>query len=239
MALKISILAEPDSRIIGPHQVSGALRPIKELGIQLERVFMSVTVDQEVLAAEELGLATVGQVLAHLQSDSRMVVNLLIDGQQPDLTQIVQIRQSSVLGKTLFIETVHPRQMAMDVLAGIEVQLGYAERSKSEAADLLQKNQVAKAMEKLSVCFSAWNNARESILKIGQLLRIELEQLSVRGQSLVMVLGEFADQLRHIKAALVERDFVSLSDVLLYETSQTNQRWQAVLAAVRGVISPL
>jgi hypothetical protein len=53
-----------------------------------------------------------------------------------------------------------------------------------------------------------------------------------------MVLAEFADQLRQIKAALVERDFVSLSDVLLYETSQTNQRWQAVLAAVRGVISP-
>ena len=50
--------------------------------------------------------------------------------------------------------------------------------------------------------------------------------------------AEFADQLRQIKAALVERDFVSLSDVLLYETSQTNQRWQAVLAAVRGVICP-
>src|ERR1700722_14470369 len=57
----------------------------KEGGIQLERVFMSVTVDQELLAAEELGLATVGQVLAHLQSDDRLVVNLLIDGQQPDL----------------------------------------------------------------------------------------------------------------------------------------------------------
>ena len=197
---------------------------------------MSVMVDQEPLAAEELGLATVGQVLAHLQNDNRLVVNLLIDGQQPDLTQIGLIRQSTVLGKTLFIETVHPREMALDVLASIEAQLSNAERSKSEAADLLQRNQVAKAMEKLSACFSTWNNARESILKIGQLLRIELEQLSVCGQSLATVLAEFANQLRQIKVALVDRDFVSLSDVLLYETSQTNQKWQSVLAAVRGVI---
>jgi hypothetical protein len=198
---------------------------------------MSVTVDQEPLAAEELGLTTVGQVLSHLQTDQRMVINILIDGQRPDLTQMNLVRQFPVLGKTLFIETVHPRQMALDVLAGIEVQLGTAEKSKSEAADLLQKNQVAKAMEKLSLCFSTWNNARESILKVGQLLRINLEQLSVAGQSLVAVLAEFTSQLRQIKTALVDRDFVSLSDVLLYETSQTNQRWQAVLSAVRGAIS--
>jgi hypothetical protein len=198
---------------------------------------MSVTVDQQPLAAEELGLTTVGQVLSHLQTDKRMVINILIDGQRPDLTQMNLVRQSTVLGKTLFIETVHPRQMAFDVLAAIETQLGTAEKSKSEAADLLQKNQVAKAMEKLSLCFSTWNNARESILKIGQLLRINLEQLSVAGQSLVAVLAEFTNQLRQIKSALVDRDFVSLSDVLLYETSQTNQRWQAVLSAVRGAIS--
>jgi hypothetical protein len=198
---------------------------------------MSVTVDQQPLAAEELGLTTVGQVLSHLQTDKRMVINILIDGQRPDLTQMNLVRQSTVLGKTLFIETVHPRQMAFDVLAAIETQLGTAEKSKSEAADLLQKNQVAKAMEKLSLCFSTWNNARESILKIGQLLRINLEQLSVAGQSLVAVLAEFTNQLRQIKSALVDRDFVSLSDVLLYETSQTNQRWHAVLSAVRGAIS--
>jgi hypothetical protein len=198
---------------------------------------MSVTVDQQPLATEELGLATVGQVLSHLQNDDRLVVNILIDGQRPDLTKMSLVRQSTLLGKTLFIETVHPRQMALDVLAGIEAQLGAAEQSKSEAADLLQKNQVAKAMEKLSLCFSTWNNARESILKIGQLLRINLEQLTVAGQTLVAVLAEFTSQLRQIKTALVDRDFVSLSDVLLYETSQTNQRWQAVLSAVRGAIS--
>jgi hypothetical protein len=197
---------------------------------------MSVTVDQEPLAAEALGLQTVGAVLAHLQRDDRLVVNLLIDGRQPDLSFMPQIRQSSVLGRTLFIETAHPKQMALDVLDEVEMQLKHADQFKSEAADLLQRNQVAKAMEKLGVCFTTWQAAQESVLKTGQLLRIDLGKLRVEGQSLVEILAEFTGQLRQIKETLMDRDFVLLSDILLYETNESSKRWEAVLSAMRRVI---
>jgi hypothetical protein len=197
---------------------------------------MSVTVDLEPLAAEELGLQTVGAVLAHLQRDNRLVVNLLIDGQRPDLSAMGQVRQSPVLGRTLFIETAHPKEMAREVLDEVEQQLQQADRFKSDAADLLQQNQVAKAMEKLGVCFTTWQAAQESVLKTGQLLRIDLEELRVGGQSLVEILSEFSGQLRQIKETLVDRDFVLLSDILLYETSDASKRWEAVLNAMREVI---
>ena len=197
---------------------------------------MSVTVDLEPLAAEELGLQTVGAVLSHLQRENRLVVNLLIDGQQPDLSAMSQLRQSSVLGRTLFIETANPRQMAREVLDEVEQQLQQADQFKSEAADLLQQNQVAKAMEKLGVCFTTWQAAQESVLKTGQLLRIDLERLRVGGQSLVEILSEFSGQLRQIKDTLMDRDFVLLSDILLYETAQASKRWEEVLNAMRDVI---
>ena len=41
---------------------------------------MAVTVDRNPLAAEEMGMTTVGQVLTHLQRDNRLVVQLLIGG---------------------------------------------------------------------------------------------------------------------------------------------------------------
>src|SRR5687768_1685856 len=44
---------------------------------------MSVIVDQQPLAAETLGLTTVGQVLAHLKRDNRLIVHVLIDGKEP------------------------------------------------------------------------------------------------------------------------------------------------------------
>jgi hypothetical protein len=197
---------------------------------------MSVTVDQEPLAAEALGLQTVGQVLAHLQRDDRLVVNLLIDGEQPDLSRMGTLRSSAVGGRTLYIETAHPGEMALDVLDEVEAQLSDADAFKSEAADLLQQNQVAKAMEKLGLCFTTWQTAQESVLKVGQLLRLDLTGLTADGETLIEILGEFTQQLKQIKDTLVDRDFVLLSDLLLYETTETNHKWTAVLDALRAAI---
>ena len=58
---------------------------------------MSVTVDHEPIAAEELGFETVGQVLSHVQRENgRLVINLLIDGEQPDLSRIGFVKQSRI-----------------------------------------------------------------------------------------------------------------------------------------------
>ncbi len=108
--------------------------------------------------------------------------------------------------------------------------------SVAEAAELLQLNQVTKAMEKLGHCLTTWNSAQESVVKIGQLLRIDLEKLRIQGRSLINILADFTAQLRQIRDTLSDRDFVSLSDVLLYETTETNHRWNAVLQALRTVI---
>jgi hypothetical protein len=40
----------------------------------------------------QLGLQTVGQVLAHVAKDNRLVVQMLIDGQEPDIDQIGSVR---------------------------------------------------------------------------------------------------------------------------------------------------
>src|SRR3954466_1372762 len=81
---------------------------------QRQEAGMSVMVDHERLEVESLGLRTVGQVLSHLQKDNRLVVNLLIDGREPDLDPLPQVRQSPVTGHTLFIETAEPREMALE-----------------------------------------------------------------------------------------------------------------------------
>ena len=199
---------------------------------------MSVTVDHERLATEELGLLTVGQVLAHLQQENRLVTNLLIDGEEPDLGRIGAVRQSALEGHTLFIETAEPRQMALDVLGQVEAQFEEADRLKADAVDLLAHNQPVRAMEKLSGCFSTWQAAQESVLKVARLLRIDLEVVRVAGRALSGLIGEFAGQLRQIKRALEHRDFVTLSDILSYETTETSSHWRSALSAIRDAITP-
>src|SRR4051794_40501141 len=197
---------------------------------------MSVTVDSKPLPAEQLGLRTIGQVLSHLQKDNRLVVHVLIDGREPDLNRMGVVKQSPLNGHTVYIETAEPRRMALDVLAEVEAQLDEADRLKSEAANLLRKNQNVKAMEKLGGCFTTWQHAQESVLKTAQLLRIDLAKVDVEGQSLPELMEMFTEQLRGIRTALENRDFVSLTDILTYETIETSAKWRAAIGSMRDAI---
>jgi hypothetical protein len=197
---------------------------------------MSVTIDHEMLAVESLGLNTVGQVLSHVSRANRLVVNLLIDGAQPDLAAIGEIRQSSLLGKTLFIETADPRGMALDVLGEVEKQMDQADRLAGDCVDYLRQEKTSDAMSRLAGCFTIWHHAQESLLKTAQLLRIDLERISVGDRSLQDVVGEFSEQLKLIKSSLEDRDYVTLADVLTYDTATTTANWREALKAMQRTI---
>jgi hypothetical protein len=197
---------------------------------------MPVTVDQAPLETEQLGLRTVGQVLSHLVKGNRLVVYVSIDGKEPDLNQMPQLRGSAIADHTIKIETAEPRQMALEILQQVEAQLDEAEKFKTDAADLLQKNQTGKAMEKLTGCFTAWQNAQQSIVGTAQLMKLDLEQIQLENGKLTELLHQVTGQLQSIKSALENRDFVTLSDLLIYETTQTNDQWMTALSAVRRMI---
>jgi hypothetical protein len=198
---------------------------------------MSITIDHEMLSADDLGLTTIGHVLSHVHTCNRLVVNLLIDGEEPDLERMGEVRRVPLNGHTLFIETAEPREMALDVLEEVEQQLDEADRLKGEAVDLLQRNAAVRAMERLSGCFSTWHHAQESLTKTAQLLRIDLSRITIEGQTLQVVLGEFCGQLREVKQAMENRDFVTLADVLTYEMTATSRHWRDAIVAMRGVIA--
>jgi hypothetical protein len=199
---------------------------------------MSVTVDDQDLAVESMGLTTIGQVLHHVQQDNRLVINLLVDGQEPDLAKMGHLRAAPLAGHTLFIETAEPQAVALDVLAEVDAELSRGDRLKSEVVDYLQKNAPAPAMERLSGCFTIWNAARESLEKTTQLLRIDLEQITLEGGcTLASAMNAFADHLRQIKAALEARDYVTLADVLAYEMTETTGHWRQAIGQVRRAVS--
>jgi hypothetical protein len=198
---------------------------------------MSVTIDHLPLAVEEMGLRTVGQVLAHIQKDNRLVTSLLIDGLEPDLDRIGTVRQSLLTAHTIFIETTDSQKMAIDVLSEVEDQLAETDRLRVSAIESLQRGQASRAMEKLSGCFSTWHIAQDSVLKVAQLLRIDLEALTVWGRPLTDLLQQFTAQLVQIKTALEHRDFVTLCDILTYEATETSNQWRAALTAIRSTIA--
>jgi hypothetical protein len=197
---------------------------------------MAVMVDDKPLATEQLGLQTVGQLLAHIQKENRLVVHLLIDGEEPAAGRLPALRLTSLEGHTLYIETAEPRRMAMDVLSEIESHLKETDQLRHECVEMLRANNTLKALEKLRGCFSTWQHAQESVLKTAQLLRIDLGRIVVDGRPFTDVLKSFSEQLRLIKKSLENRDFVSLIDTLVYETAETSDNWRSAIRSMKTVI---
>ncbi len=197
---------------------------------------MSVTVDHEPLPVKALGLQTVGQVINHVQKDNRLVVQVLIDGQEPNADQFPATRQTSLADHVVYIETADPRELAVEVLDEVRRHLEETDRFKAEAAELLQRNQTTKALQQLSGCLRVWQHAQESVEKTAELLRIDLQQVRVGARSLTEVLQSFSQQLRQIRSSLHQRDFVLLGDVLLYEMQDATPLWLSSIDAMRELI---
>lgn len=173
--------------------------------------------------------------MSHLSRGNRLVVQVLIDGQEPDPSRLGVVRRERLDGHELFIETADARELALEALAHVEEQLKEADRLRAEAAELLGRGLHVRAMEKLSGCFSTWQHAHESVLKTAQLMRIDLAEVDVGGgATLDEMLGEFTGQLRAIKRSLEGRDFATLTEILTYEPSLAGARWRAALVGLRG-----
>jgi hypothetical protein len=198
---------------------------------------MTVTVDSQTLPIDQLGFKTVGDVLSHLQTQNRLVTHVLIDGLSPDLEQVGQLRRRPLLGHTVFIETTEPRQIAVEVLDGIERQMTEADTSRRAALEHLSANEPNKALQKLSGCFTIWQSAQETIEKVAQLLRVDLNLIRVGDTTLTEALGAFAGQLRSVRESLEARDFVLLADTLQYEMEETIAQWRDALTQLRAIVA--
>jgi hypothetical protein len=119
----------------------------------------------------------------------------------------------------------------------VEEQLRETDRLRLDAIEMLHRGHANRAMERLSGCFSTWHVAQDSVLKVSQLLRIDLEDLQVWGRPLADLLADFTTQLRQIKAAIEHRDFVTLNDILTFEANDANNQWRQAIAALREKIS--
>lgn len=197
---------------------------------------MPIVIDRKNLAAESMGMETFGNVLTHLQKENRLVVHVLIDGEEPDLSALTALRQTRLADHTIFVETTEPAAMALDALEATDAVIDEAAQLSAAAAEALGAGNQNKAFQQLAGAFGKWQNAQDSVLKVSQLLRIDLETIEADGESLTKILDSFSGQLRDIRSAIEARDFVALADVLNYEIPTCAAQWHAAIEAMRGVI---
>ena len=91
-------------------------------------------------------------------------------------------------------------------------------------------------MQKLAACFGAWQHAQDSLAGAAQITKISLDKIRLSDRSLADLLNDVATQLKMIKSALENRDYVTLVDLLVYDTTQISAQWRQAVAALRTSI---
>jgi hypothetical protein len=198
---------------------------------------VSVVIDDQPFSAIDLGLSTVGAVLNHVKRQNRIVTTMLFDGEEPDLSHLADFRKETLAGHTLYVETCPPSELARDIFDAVDEQLRNTDALRLEAVKQLHDNLPNKAMEKLAGCFSAWQSAQQSVGQVASLMHIDLARVRVGDESLADVLVRFATQLRDIRTALENRDYVLLGDVIEFDAAATTAQWIAAIGQLREMVS--
>lgn len=193
---------------------------------------MPVTVDHQPLDTAALDLPTIGDVLTHLREKGRIAVELTVDGKSPSNIEMETIRAQPAGEHDVAIATADPREMALDALSAMEQALQQTDDLRQTAADLLQRNEIQPAMQSLGICLTTWQQAQQCVTQSAALTGIDLNALSVDGQPMLELITCFSGQLREIRTALENQDYVSLSDILTYELSETGPAWRNAIAAL-------
>ena len=107
---------------------------------------MTLTVDQTDIAAGEHNLSTVDDAIRHATASGRLVVSLLVDGNEPEDADLAAVRAMPLAGRCVYIETADSGEMADEALSTIAEQVSQAEALRREAVRHLQAGRVEAAL---------------------------------------------------------------------------------------------
>ena len=196
---------------------------------------MPVSIDNSIMNAE--ALPTVGQVLDHVAQSGRIATAMTLDGQEPDFSDLDALRATPTDAHRVQVETADPREMAMDALVAMEQALDQADTAKDKAAELLQRNQPQAALAQLGACLGVWQQAQQCVSQSARLVGIDLDQIDIDGQNVQTMASHFATQLREIRRALEDQDYVALGDVLTYELGETGRNWRSAIVSLSTAVA--
>ena len=181
---------------------------------------------------------TVADALRHVQtalcSPDRKVVGLRCDG-----IEILSAQMTAALEKPadscdrLEIFTGTPGTLVADALAQAAQALRQTEEERHHIAQLLTEGKTSQGIEALGQCINVWQQVHDAIVKSIQMLELDLENETIKGDPIQEVLSIPKDALLQIKDALVAQDHVLLADVLEYEFDDATEKWFAIIDKLR------
>lgn len=167
--------------------------------------------------------------LTHLDRDRRMIVEVRLDGRTLKADELEQLVAQPLTAQEVQLITADTRALAEQTLADVGEALRSLTDQQRKAAELLQSGQPAEAMEPIKIALAIWQQVHQSVLQTSQLMKIDLESVSVGDRAAAVLIEALAEQLRAVRDRMVSQDWVGLSDTLGYEFGDVVSDWHELI----------
>ncbi len=174
------------------------------------------------LAAAREHLAPEGRMVVQVQLDGQPVVEEALDSDQPTDFSAVEVQMYSA----------SPADLAVGALEQAREQIAGARELQEQAADLLQQDEPAQALNKVGHSIAGWIQAQQAVTQVAELLGLDLTTIRVEGEPVATRTQALLNRLVELKELLEASDHVALADALAYEWPETTERWDAALGAI-------
>ena len=176
---------------------------------------------RELLAAVSSELAGAGRVVVEVKVDGQSVTGPALDDDQPT-TPDSDIR----------VYSAKPGDLVIGILEEVRSQLSASQEMQQKAADHLQQDNPAQAMDLVKESINGWLQAQQAVGQSAQLLQLDLQAIKVDDQPVIERMTELINSLNEMKDILGANDFVALADALQYEWPEITERWDTAIGAI-------
>jgi septation ring formation regulator EzrA len=191
---------------------------------------MDVYLDEERLAINPTTLAEVIEhVRQRIADGDRVIVEVRMDGQSLTEEQLDACEQQPLECDEVQLVTADPYELARQTLEQIREALLQVKDAQQEAANLLQSDQAAEAMEHVRDLLQVWQQAQQSVLHSAQLLGLSLDEIRVGERDLPQIVDQLSTALGDIRQQLSARDWIGLADTLAYPLDEAADAWCAMI----------
>jgi hypothetical protein len=195
---------------------------------------MQLFVDEQPHTFSADPATTAAQLLASLRQqmlqEDRLITQVLWRGQPLGEQAEQELAKATVVDPGLMeLHTRATGEVAADLLGQVGRIFEPLGLQQEQIADHLAAGRTGEAMKDLSIYIEAWQNTQSAVTACGRLMGWEYDRFCFEGRPLEQHFGELVGQLRNIRDALTDRDYVLLSDILTYELSETLEKWTRML----------
>ena len=190
---------------------------------------MAVYLDDEILNSSGPNLGSSLDVAQnHLVPVDPVVVEVQLNGQTLAGNALDRYQNESLQDAKLRLYSATPAELATTTLEQARAELQHARQEQIAAAELLQQDNRAEAMQKVSQVIEIWLQSQQVLLQITRLLGLRLDDLHIDDRTVSERTQRILEQIQSLRNVIQAGDTVGLTDALAYEWPEICDQWDHV-----------